>query len=94
MSVDHQFNSINEKLQHLLKQFARLQKENDRLREELQLSRNQEQQLQLRTEELQQQISILKMTSGELSDKDRKDFERKINQYIREIDKTISYLSQ
>jgi hypothetical protein len=60
----------------------------------LQLSRNQEQQLQLRTEELQQQVSILKMTSGDLSDKDRKDFERKINQYIREIDKTISYLSQ
>ena len=36
MSVDRQFNTINEKLQQLLKQYSRLQKENERLTEELQ----------------------------------------------------------
>ena len=48
---------------------------------------------QNRVEELQQQVSILKMAAGEMSDKDKKIFERKLNQYIKEIDKTIAYLS-
>ena len=30
MSLDQQFNTINEKIQQLLKQMGRLQKENDR----------------------------------------------------------------
>jgi hypothetical protein len=47
-----------------------------------------------RIDELQQQVAILKMAAGEMSEKDKKDFERKINQYIKEIDKCISYLSQ
>lgn len=94
MNLDLQFNIINDKLQQLLKQYGRLQKENEKLRDELLASRQKETQFQQRTEELQQQITILKMASGELTDKDRKDFEKKINQYIREIDKTISYLSQ
>jgi hypothetical protein len=45
-------------------------------------------------EEMQEQITILKVASGELSEKDKKDFERKINQYIREVDKCITFLSQ
>ncbi len=45
-------------------------------------------------EELQQQSSILKLASGEMSDKDKKNFEKKINQYIKEIDKCIAFLSQ
>lgn len=94
MSVDQQFNTINEKLQLLLKQYGRLQKENDRLKEELSESRNKESLARGRIDELQQQIGILKLASGELTEKDKKDFEKKINQYIREIDKCISYLSQ
>ncbi|HYK57377.1 MAG TPA: hypothetical protein VEV15_12990 [Flavisolibacter sp.] len=94
MSLDQQFNSINEKLQQLLKQYSRLQKENEQLKEELQQVRNTETATQQKMEELQQQVSILKVASGELSEKDKKEFEKKINQYIREIDKCISFLSQ
>jgi len=94
MSVDQQFNTINEKLQLLLKQHHRLHKENERLRTELVASTNKEMETQRRMEELQQQISILKVASGDMSEKDKKEFEKKINQYIREIDKCISFLSQ
>ncbi|MGN6163151.1 MAG: hypothetical protein ACTHOF_01290 [Flavisolibacter sp.] len=94
MSVDQQFNIINDKLQQLLKQYNRLQKENERLKEELQQAINTEATTQQRMDELQQQVAILKVASGEMSEKDKKDFERKINQYIREIDKCISFLSQ
>jgi len=94
MSLDQQFNIINDKLQQLLKQHNRLQKENERLKEELQQSKTLETITQQKMEEMQQQITILKVASGELNEKDKRDFERKINQYIKEIDKCISFLSQ
>jgi chromosome segregation ATPase len=94
MSVDQQFTSLNEKLQLLLKQYNRLQKENEKLKEELALAKSKELQTEQRIEEIQQQVSIMKISSGEMNDKDKKEFEKKINQYIREIDKCISFLSQ
>ncbi|HEU4634120.1 MAG TPA: hypothetical protein VFS22_09060 [Flavisolibacter sp.] len=94
MAVDQQFNTISDKLQQLLKQYNRLQKENERLRGELQRAQDNEIVSQQKMEALQQQIIILKTASGELNEKDKKEFEKKINQYIREIDKCISFLSQ
>ena len=73
-SVDQQFNTLNDKLQQLLKQYNRLQKENERLREELLLVRNREAEMARQVEELQQHISIMKISSGDMSDKDKKEF--------------------
>jgi chromosome segregation ATPase len=94
MSVDLQFNSINDKLQQLLRQYARLQKENERLKQELHVVRSREMTAQQEIEAFQQQISILKLGSADFNDRDKKDFEKKINQYLKEIDKCISFLSQ
>lgn len=94
MTVDQQFTTLNEKLQQLLRQYGRLQKENERLKEELQQSKNRETEIHGKVEELQQQVGILKLASGEMNEKDKKEFEKKINQYLREIDKCISFLSQ
>ncbi len=94
MDLDQYFNTINDKLQLLLKQQARLKKENDRLRTELQEWRSKEELYQTQAGELSQQIQILKLGAGEMNEKDKKEFEKKINQYIKEIDKCISYLSQ
>ena len=94
MSVDLQFNTINEKLQLLLKQYNRLQKENERLKEELLQAKQFEMHSRQQLESFQQQVSILKVTSGEMNDRDKKDFEKKINQYLKEMDKCISFLSQ
>ena len=94
MTVDQQFNIINDKLQQLLKQQNRLKKENERLREELQKYRETENRDREKIDELSQQMSILKLASGDMGDKDKKEFEKKINQYIREIDKCIAFLGQ
>ncbi len=94
MSVDQQFTAINDKLQLLLKALNRLQKENERLKSNLEQTKQKESAAKQSIEELQQQSSILKLASGEMSDKDKKNFEKKINQYIKEVDKCISFLSQ
>ena len=93
-SVDQQFNTLNDKLQLLLKQYNRIQKENEKLKEELLLAKRHEADMEQRMDNLHQQISIMKISSGDMNDKEKKEFERKINQYIREIDKCISFLSQ
>jgi predicted RNase H-like nuclease (RuvC/YqgF family) len=94
MSVDTQFNIINEKLQLLLKQMNRLKKENEHLKFELENQKKEKENAENNLEELHQQIAILKLVTGQMSDKDKKDFERNINLYIKEIDKCISYLGQ
>ena len=94
MTVDQQFNIINDKLQQLLKQQARLKKENERLRQELEQYKETENNYHQKIDELSQQISILKLAGGEMNDKDKREFEKKINQYVREIDKCISFLGQ
>ena len=94
MTIDQQFTIINEKLQQLLKQYSRLQKENERLKGEIAEAKQKDILSVQKLDEMQQQITILKVASGELTEKDKKEFEKKINQYIREIDKCISFLSQ
>lgn len=94
MSLDQQFNSIHDKIQLLLKQMGRLQKENERLKEQLQEAALKESNALQQADELRQQLAILKFAAGNMSEQEKKDFEKKINQYIREIDKCIAYLSQ
>jgi predicted RNase H-like nuclease (RuvC/YqgF family) len=94
MNVDQQFTAFYEKLQSLLRQYTRLERENDKLRAELEEWRTKEGLALAKVDELQQQISILKFAAGDMTDKDKKTFERKLNQYIKEIDRTIGYLSE
>ena len=94
MSLDQQFNTINDKLQQLVKQYQRLQKENELLKKELQECKKAETSTAQSINELKEQVQILKLSSGEMNDREKKDFEKNINQYIREIDKCIAYLNQ
>ena len=43
---------------------------------------------------LQHQVSILKTSIGQMTEPDKKLFDKQINQYIKEIDKCIGLLSE
>ena len=45
-------------------------------------------------EEGPQHIIVIGMSAGGPNEKDKKDFERKISLYIKEIDKCIAFLGQ
>ena len=85
---------ITNKLQQFLKAYSRVQKENDRLKDELQKAKDKEILMQQQLEEVFQQVSILKLGNSNMNEKDKKEFERKVNRYIKEIDKCISFLSE
>lgn len=91
--LENQLKRIQEKLQLVIKQSSSLQKENLRLKEELEKCNRIGTEQQKKMEELKQQVEILKISSGEWNENDKKEFEKRINGYIKEIDRCISLLS-
>jgi len=92
--VEKQLKRIQDKLQQVLKDYAALQKENLRLKEELDKNRTQSFTNQQNIEDLKQQVEVLKITSGDWEEGDKKEFEKRINSYIKEIDRCIALLSE
>jgi chromosome segregation ATPase len=92
--LDIQIKRINDKLQQLLKQQALLQKENADLKKELEASKKDTAIHHSYIDELKQQVSILKMNTVQMNETDKKEFEKRLNLYIKEIDRCIALLSQ
>ncbi len=92
--VELQLKRIQDKVQQLVKENAVLQKENHNL--EMQVSKNKDQSKQhLQTiESLKQHVDVLKLNSAELNEPDKKEIEKRINSYIKEIDRCIALLGE
>ena len=93
-NTEQHLKRIQDKLQQLLKQHAALQKENSKLKEELGSAQQKITAQQKNADELKQQVSILKVSAGDMSEADKKDFEKRINGYLKEIDRCITMLGQ
>ncbi len=92
--LDQNIKRINSKLQQLLKNYQLLQKDNKKQTElikELHEAKVKDREL---ITTLQEKVTILKAAAGKMNEADKKNFEKNINQYIREIDKCIGILSE
>lgn len=85
---------IQDKLQQLLKQYTVLQKENNHLKEQLDKTKQQAAQHQKNVDELKLQVNVLKLNAGEMNETDKKEFEKRVNSYLKEIDRCIALLSE
>ena len=85
---------IQEKLQQLLRQRDLLLKENGKLRDELRQVQGEHSNVVQRLEQLQQQVQILKATKAAMSEGEKRALEKKLGQYIREIDRCIAILGE
>jgi chromosome segregation ATPase len=90
--MDEQIQRIEEKLSLLLKEYnlarkeiQRLQKENIRLNDLVQSYNDQ-------SNKLHQKDEVLKINTGNLSSNTRKDLEKKIEAYLKDIDKCLALL--
>lgn len=92
--TEERLKRIQAKLQQLLKQYAVLQKENGWLKDELDSAKKDVSTHQETLSNLKQQVDVLKYSNGEMSESDKKEFEKRINFYIKEIDRCIVMLSQ
>jgi CHASE3 domain sensor protein len=93
-SLAQQVQRVNEKLQHLLKQYQLLQKENEVLKKELRETRQVNIEKGNQLDELEQKVAILKTATNNLSEIDKKQLEKRLNGYIKEIDRCITMLSE
>lgn len=82
------------KVARLVKEFKSLEKDNDKLRQELQRKSAEEEILRDRCRVMEQQLNLLMATSGQSSDLSRRDLEKQLNHYIKEIDRCISLLGE
>jgi DNA repair exonuclease SbcCD ATPase subunit len=92
--LEQHIKRINDKLQQLLKNYKLLQKENSRQSELIKQLKEAKEKDNQQITTLQEKISILKAATGKMNEADKKEFEKNINQYIREIDKCIGILSE
>lgn len=91
-TTEQHLKRIQDKLQQFLKLHAALQKENVQLKEELNKSKDEARVQQQHIDTLKQKVDILKLNAGEMSEADKKEFEKKINTYLKEIDRCIALL--
>lgn len=92
--IELKVKDIQQKLQLLLKKYAALEKENLRLEKEVAKNNEVFAQQQQLVDTLKQQLQITKISAGTWNEKDKKDFEKRISSYIKEIDRCITLLSE
>lgn len=93
MSAD-QLKRINDKLQELVKKYEYLKKENERLKAELVPAKEREVGFMEQIASLDQKIMVLKAGSGKMEEADKKELDKRLHTYIKEIDRCISMLSE
>jgi predicted nuclease with TOPRIM domain len=92
--VESQLRRVQEKLQRLLRLRDTLLKENGKLKEEAAQLREEQVRHSARLEQLQQQVEILKATKAAMSEGEKRTMEKRLGQYIREIDRCIALLGE
>jgi hypothetical protein len=89
-----QLKRVHEKIGLLLKQHLSLQKENDRLRDDLKKMLKRCEDLDRESEKSRQQAEASMLSVKGLDESDKKMLEKRLNLYVREIDKCIALLQE
>jgi hypothetical protein len=84
---------INDKLQQVAQRYQSLQKENQQLTRELRVLKEREEAREKKVIELELKMAAIKTATGRLDESEKKDIDKRLNHYIREIDRCIALLS-
>lgn len=94
MSTLSQIQRIEEKIKIKLKLMAKLEKENEAHQKQLEKLTIQNSEFEEQVRLLKEENLILKAATGKISEEDKKQLEKSINKYIREIDNCIGILNR
>jgi chromosome segregation ATPase len=86
-------NNFQTKLQLLLKQYALLKKENEQLKELVKKQSNSITLLEKNIQHHQQKIAALQLKQSNLTEEEKKNVEKRINNYIKEIEHCLAMLN-
>lgn len=85
---------IGAKVARLIKAHQAVKGENERLKAELEKKSEAEATLKEQSRLLEQQLNLLKASSGQLDEQAKKDLQKQLNHYIKEIDRCIAMLGE
>jgi len=91
--IDIQLKSIQQKLNHLVKQYLSVQKENLQLKKDLEKYRLQDEKKSAGLESLQQKLDVLSIGTDSWNAEDKADLQKRIDIYLKEIDKCLALLN-
>ena len=94
MESTQQVLRIEQKVQQLLKQYQLVQKENLQLQKENAKLRDQLQTASEAQSRLQQQFDTIRISSGTMPEAEKKELEKRINTYLKDIDQCLALLHQ
>ena len=92
--VTAQIQRIQDKLQQLLRQRDLLLKENGKLKDDLRKAQESQTGDGKRLEQLKQQVEVLRVSKTAMSEGEKREMEKRLGQYIREIDRCIAMLGE
>ena len=93
IELEIQIRRVQDKLLELVKSYQSLKKENSKLISEVASLKKKETLQREEMEKMLETIQVLKASAGRMDEADQKEFEKHINQYIKEIDHCIGMLS-
>ena len=92
--MEENLKRILDKAQQLQRLHKTMQQENERLRKSLTETTEKYNQAQAQIEQLRTQLDAMRLNAGELNVADKKEIEKKLNGYLKEIDRCIALLSE
>jgi archaellum component FlaC len=93
-SPEIQFKRVHEKILLLMKQHQTLQKENERLRDDLKKMQDRSEVISRDVEKFRQQADSVRLSGRNMEEADKRILEKRLNQYVREIDRCIALLQE
>jgi predicted nucleic acid-binding Zn-ribbon protein len=94
MSAEEQYKRISSKLNDLLKKYEFLRKENERLKAEILPAKEREMKFLEQIDGLEVKVMALKAGSGTMNEVEKKELDKKLHAWLKEIDRCISMLSE
>lgn len=87
------FQDLGKKIVQLQKQIDATNRENERLKAELEAGKEALEASKVEAGNLQQQLDVVKTLAMEHNEKSRQEFSRKLQQYLKDIDEVIAHLN-
>lgn len=92
LELHTQVDALKEKLQELLKAYKHVRKENERLTKELESATTKHIASQIEIDQLNQKLAAIQLSNGNYSDAEKQALQKKIDAYLKEIDKCLALL--
>jgi prefoldin subunit 5 len=93
IDINSQLQLLQVKLQQLLKNYQQLQKENGQLKKELTKKSAETNELKEKVQQVEQQIDVLKLSKSGFDETEKVVLEKRIDIYLKEIDKCLALLN-